>query len=57
MNVGKKYLDFTASAKEVSDLDLSSLVSTRPVYTVLFDAYHGHKVGAMRSVTSEIEVS
>lgn len=29
MNIGEKYFDFAASAEEVSDLDLSSIVSVR----------------------------
>lgn len=52
MNVGEKYFDFAASAKEVSELDLSKIVSTRSFS--LGNAYHGHKVGAVRSVMSEI---
>lgn len=56
MNIGEKYLDFAAGAKEVSEFDLLSVISQRPVDSFLCDAYHGHKVGAVRSVMSEIGV-
>ena len=54
MNVGEKYLDFATGAEEVSELYLSYSVSIRFAYSVLSNAYHGHEVGAVRSVMSEI---
>ena len=57
MNVGEKYLDFATGAEEVSELYLSYSVSIRFAYSVLSNAYHGHEVGAVRSVMSEIGIS
>lgn len=57
MNIGEKYLDFAAGAKEMSEFDLTSIVSVRPLGTPWGDAYHGHEVGAVGSVMSEIGVS
>lgn len=57
MNIGEKYLDFAAGAKEMSELDLTSIVRIMPRGCFLCDAYHGHEVGAMRSVMSESGVS
>lgn len=57
VNIGEKYLDFAAGAKEMSELDLTSIVSMRPLIIFWSDANHGHEVGAVRSVMSEIGVS
>ena len=57
MDIGEEDFNFAAGAKEVSELDLSSIASKRPVNSFLCNAYHGYEVGAVRSVTSEIEVS
>ena len=57
MNIGEKYLDFAAGPKEVSELDLSSTFSMRPVDYFLCNAYHGQEVGAVRSVMSGMGVS
>ncbi len=57
MYISEEYRNFAAGAKEVSKLDLSSIVSKRPVGVFLSNAYHGYEVGAVRSVMSEIGVS
>ena len=57
MNISEKYFDFTAGAKEVSDLDLLYIVSPKVLNSFPSNAYHGHKVGAVRSVTSESAAS
>ena len=55
MDIGKKYFDFATCAKELGDLDLLSIVSMKNVNNFLRRAYHGNKVGAMRSVRSGSE--
>ena len=57
MNISEKYFDFTTGAEEVSELDLSFILSSRLSESVLCNAYHWHKVGAVRSVMSESEIS
>ena len=53
MYISKKQLDFTTGAEEVSELDLSCILSSRLLESVFCSAYHWHKVGAVRSVMSE----
>ena len=57
MDISEKQLDFTTGTEEVSELDLSFLLSSRLFEHVLCNAYHRHKVGAVRSVLSESETS
>ena len=57
MNISEKYFDFTAGAKEVSELDLLHIVSPKVLNSFPSNAYHGHKVGAVRSVMSESAAS
>lgn len=57
MDIGEEDFNLAAGAEEVSELDLSFIVSKRPVDSFLCNAYHGYEVGAMRSVTSEMGVS
>lgn len=54
MNVGEEYLDGAPGAEKVGDLNLSSIVSIRPVDPSLYNAYHGQKIGAVRSIMSEV---
>ena len=57
MNISEKYFDFTTGAEEVGELDLSFILSSRLLDSVLCNAYHWYKVGAVRSVISESEMS
>ena len=57
MNISEKQLHFTTGAEEVSELDLSFNLSSRLLESVLCNAYHRHKVGAVRSAMSESESS
>ena len=57
MNISEKYFDFTTGAEEVSELDLSFILSSKLSDSVLCNAYHRHKVGAVRSMMSESEMS
>ena len=57
MNISEKQLDFTTGAEEVSELDLSFILSSRVLKYIHCNAYHGYKVGAVRSVLSESETS
>ena len=57
MDIGEKNLDLATGAKEVGDLDLFTTVSTGIIDSFFCSAYHGHEVGAVRSVKSEIRDS